>query len=388
MKLPFKLPAGLTRAAGKLWLKTKNARPEIFVVSGIVCGGAAVVMTAVQTWKHKDRIELDMDAIRPYTTDFVDIQEGDEKVDEKKIVVDREGNKRLPVKIAYKDLTGDQKKQLWARRIDLTKDIFKIYWIPATLGLSSVGLIWGGRTMLRKELSALTAAYAALSESFNRYRQKVIDEFGAEKDQEFQYGYKMVDAVDSETKEVTKRPMIDKEANLSEYGFWFDEGDFDKESGTWTWKNFKWDRSKHQNLMTVIEAENNFDHKLTTIGYVTLEEVALFFGVDPETASKWHNYGWIYQPGRMNHIELGVQEGPYQLEVNKGFTDFHCSQNVCLINPNVDGYIGFVHENYKKYDFRYGNAELKKKGVRLRMMKLLKQRDAEDMAERIQMARG
>lgn len=369
MKLPFKLPAGLTRAAGKLWLKTKNARPEIFVVSGIVCGGAAVVMTAVQTWKGKETLAEDISIIK------INTKNGAEKCAEE--------HPDWP-----KMTEEDRKKYLVKRTGVLAKDICKIYWIPATLGLSSVGLIWGGRTMLRKELSALTAAYAALSESFNRYRQKVIDEFGAEKDQEFQYGYKMVDAVDSETKEVTKRPIIDKEANLSEYGFWFDEGDFDKESGTWTWKNFKWDRSKHQNLMTVIEAENNFDHKLTTIGYVTLEEVALFFGVDPETASKWHNYGWIYQPGRMNHIELGVQEGPYQLEVNKGFTDSHCSQNVCLINPNVDGYIGFVHEDYKKYDFRYGNAELKKKGVRLRMMKLLKQRDAEDMAERIQMARG
>ena len=386
MKLPIKIPQGLTRAFGKLWLKTKNARPEIFVVSGIVCGSAAVVMTAVQTWKHKDRIEMDLDAIRPYTTDFVDIQEGDEKADDKKVVVDHEGNKRLPVKIAYKDLTKDQKKQLWARRIDLTKDVFKIYWIPATLGLSSVGLIWGGRTMLRKELSALTAAYAALSESFNRYRQKVIDEFGADKDQEFQYGYKLVDSVDSETGQVEKRPMIDKDANLSQYGFWFDEGYWDKDNNEWIWKNYKFDRSKLVNRMAVITAENNFTHELNTIGYVRLENVALFFGIDPETAHQWHNYGWVWQEGRRNVVNLGVLEGPEQLEVNKGFTDDRCSQNVCFINPNVDGYIGFINDDLKSYDFRYGKGELKKKGIRLRMMKLINQHNEEDMMDRVEMA--
>lgn len=365
MKLPIKLPQGLTRTFGKLWLKTRNASPEIFVVSGIICGGAAVVMTAVQTWKGKEKLAKDIDIIK------INTKKGAEHYAEE--------HPEQP-----QMLEEDRKQYLVKRTGVLAKDIFKIYWLPVTLGLSSVGLVWGGRTILRKELSALAAAYATLSESYNRYRQRVIEEFGADKDQEFQYGYKMVDAVDAETGEVTKRPMIDKEANLSEYGFWFDEGDWDKDSQTWTWKNYKFDRSKLTNRMRVITAQNNFTHDLNTIGYVTLEDVALYFGVDPATAHKWHDYGWVWQEGRRNVIELGVLEGPYQLEVNKAFTDDRMSQNICLINPNVDGYIGFVHEDYKKYDFRYGSAELKKKGIRLRMMQLLKQKDAEDMVDRMQ----
>ena len=368
MKLPFKLPAGLTRAAGKLWLKTKNARPEIFVVSGIICGSAAVVTAAVQTWKGKDTLTHDIDAIRATKTE-VTVEE------DKSYTINKK-----------EQLTQEEKKQLWARRIDLGKDILKIYWLPVTLGISSAGLVWGGRTIMRKELSALTAAYAALSESYNRYRRRVIEEFGADKDQEFQYGYKLVDSVDSETGAVEKRPMIDKEANLSQYGFWFDEGHWDKDNNEWVWKNYKFDKSKLVNRMKVITAENNFTHDLNTIGYVRLEDVALFFGVDPDTASKWHNDGWFWQEGRQNVVELGVLEGPNQLEVNKGFTDDRCSQNVCFINPNVDGYIGFINNNLKKYDFRYGKGELKKKGIRLRMMKLINQHNEEDMFDRIEMA--
>ena len=371
MRLPIKVPQGLTRAFGKLWLKTNNARPEIFVVSGIVCGGAAIVLTAVQTWKGKDTLAEDVEAI---------------KAAREEVIIRKEDGECEVVTKTNKELTAEDKKKIWSRRIDLGKDILKIYWLPVTLGVSSAGLIWGGRTIMRKELSALTAAYAALSESYNRYRQRVIEEYGADKDQEFQYGYKLVDSVDSETGQVEKRPMIDKDANLSQYGFWFDEGYWDKDNNEWVWKNYKFDKSKLVNRMAVITAENNFTHELNTIGYVRLENVALFFGIDPETAHQWHNYGWVWQEGRRNVVNLGVLEGPEQLEVNKGFTDDRCSQNVCFINPNVDGYIGFINDDLKSYDFRYGKGELKKKGIRLRMMKLINQHNEEDMMDRVEMA--
>lgn len=367
MKLPIKLPQGLTRAFGKLWLKTRNASPEIFVVSGIVCGGAAIVLTAVQTWKGKETLEEDIAIIKRNT------KNGAEK--------EKEEHPDWP-----HPTEEGRKKYLAKRSSILAKDIVKIYWLPITLGVSSAGLIWGGRTILRKELSALTAAYAALSESYNRYRQRVIDEYGAEKDEEFQYGYKLVDSVDSETGEVEKKPLIDKDANLSQYGFWFDEGQWDKDNNEWVWKNYQFDRSKLTNRMKIIGVENNFTHDLNTIGYVRLESVALCLGIDPKTAYQWHNIGWIWQEGRRNVIDLGVLEGPNQLEVNKGFMDDHCSQNVCLINPNVDGYIGFINDDIKKYDFRYGKGELKKKGIRLRMMKLIDQHNEEDMFDRVYMA--
>ena len=185
MKLPIKLPNKVTQFIGKTMLRAKKASPEVCVVSGIICGGAAIVMVGVKTWKKKDTLKKDYDSIKAVTTT--------EKTDEN-------GEKSIE-KIPYKELVEDDKKLLWSYRKTFAGDIIKTYWIPTVLGIGSVGLIWGGRTMLRRELSAVTSAYALLMESYKQYRQRVIDDVGIEKDQEYMHGIKMADAVDEETGE-------------------------------------------------------------------------------------------------------------------------------------------------------------------------------------------
>ena len=222
------------------------------------------------------------------------------------------------------------------------------------LAFSSAGLIWGGRTILRKELSATTAAYAALLETYRKYRERVANEIGEEKEQQLAGGYKIVDQVDAETGKVEKAVIVDPQANLSQYSFWFDEGYFDKETGQWAWRNFTHDQNKLQNRLKVIELEGKYTRRLRTIGYCWLEDLALDFGIDPDEAKKFHDIGWVWKEGDENRVELGVLETKWQLPVNKGFCDDSCSQNKCLINPNVDGYIGYVRDNFKKYDMRYG----------------------------------
>ena len=75
----FKLPEKLTRFVGRLILKGKKVSPEVCVIGGIVCGGAAIVMVGVKTWKNKNVIEGDLDCIRTYTTEFKPLSE--EEVD-------------------------------------------------------------------------------------------------------------------------------------------------------------------------------------------------------------------------------------------------------------------------------------------------------------------
>lgn len=357
-----KLPEKLTRFVGKMLLKGKKISPEICVVGGIVCGGAAIVMVGVKTFKNKEILEEDHEAIKGIQTRHDILDEETEKnlpdKAKKKIVVNNEtGEKYIPVHKVYKDLNEAEKKQLWARRIDLGKDILKIYWVPGLLAVGSVGMIWGGRTMLRKELSAATAAYATLLETYRRYRERVAAEIGEEKEMQLANGYSMVEQIDEATGKVEQVPVINPEANLSQYSFWFDEGHFDKDSGEWAWRNLTHDRNKLQNRLKVIELEGKYTRQLRTIGYAWLEDLALDFGIDPDEAKKWHDIGWIWKEGDENRVELGVLETKWQLPVNKGFCDDSCSQNKCLINPNVDGYIGYVRDDYRKYDMRYSKGE-------------------------------
>lgn len=384
----LKLPEKLTRFIGNLLLKGKKISPELCVVGGIVAGGAAIVMVGVNTWKNKDIIELDADSIRTYTTEFKPVDEETEenlpKKDKKKVVTHPEtGERLLPTKIPYKTLTDVQKKQLWARRFDFGKDILKIYWIPGLLAIGSVGMIWGGRTMLRKELSAATAAYATLLETYRQYRERVAAEIGKEREQELALGYRMEEVIDAETGKVERTPVVDPQANLSQYGFWFDEGYFDKEKGEWAWRNFTHDRNKLTNRMKVVELEEKYTRQLRTIGYCWLEDVALDFGIDPDEAKKWHDIGWVWKEGRENRVEFGVLDTIWQLPVNKGFCDDSCSQNKCFINPNVDGYIGYIRDDFKKYDFRYGYGEKNYRSIRREFVNTIDRYNKEKMGSMI-----
>lgn len=368
-----KLPEKLTHFVGKMLLKGKKISPEVCVVGGMLCGGAALVMVGVKTFKNKETVVSDLDSIRAITHDT-----------KEEIITDaKEGEPQNGVKVTLvkkETLTDTEKKQLWARRIDFGKDLVKIYWIPGVLAVGSAGLVWGGRTMLRKELSTVTLAYATLLETYSKYRKRVAEVIGEDKEQQLAAGYKMVEHVDEATGKVETVPeVIDPQANLSQYGFWFNEGYFDKEKGEWAWRNFNHDRNKLANRILVKNIEEETTRRIRTIGYAWLEDVALKFGLDPDEARKFHDIGWVWKEGSENRAEFGVLESKWQLPVNKGFCDDRCSQNVCFINPNVDGYIGYIRDDYKKYDMRYGKGEKHYKSLKREFNNVINRYNEESM---------
>lgn len=321
MKFPVKLPQSVTRAMGKLWLRTKKSSPEICVVSGIVCGGAALVMVGVRTWKKKDELKKDYDSIKAVTTT--------EKIDE--------NGKKFIEKISYKELVEDDKKLLWNYRKTFARDLIKTYWIPALLGVGSAGLIWGGRTMLRRELSAVTSAYALLMESYKQYRQRVIDDVGIEKDQEYMHGIKMVDAVDEKTGEVTRRAIVDKSKSISPYSVWWCEGEFDNETGEWIWRNGMWRDNALMNESTLKCVQNAANDLLRANGFIFLNQVREMLGLPPTREGQI--VGWTLCGGD-GFIDFGVfpsKQHPLEkiAPVNRLFLD----NKTCnaLLDFNVDG---------------------------------------------------
>ena len=360
MSILNKLPKSLTRAFGKAWLKTKKASPEICVIGGIVCGAGALVLVGVNTWKHKDNLQKSAKKARNWTETLIEVTEEEKKKlkkkDLKRIQTNEDGKEMLPVKV-YVDqdsMTESQKNALMAARIDFAKDIVKAYWLPVTLEVGSVFLIWKGRTILRKNLSAMTAAYAAMAEAYRKYRQRVVDRYGKEADEELALGYSIEEHVD-EDGNVEKVVKMKPEDNLNPYGFFLNEGYFNEVTGEWYWHNEAWARkSKLEKLQMVRQEQDTATWELRTIGYWRLENTMLRLGVDPKEAAKFHDIGKVWTEGSDNTVEFGVLEGKYQLAVNKGFTDSYCSQADCYINPNVDGYIGYINDNLEKYDRRYG----------------------------------
>ena len=337
MKLPaVRLPKGLTRLGGKLLLKLQHNKPELCIVTGILLGTGAVVMTGVTTWKNKETLKCDIEDIRCNRTLIK------EPCDDKEAVKER-------------------KNELVKSYGSFVKHAGKTYWLPLVLTVSAAGLVWGGRTSLRRELSAMTALAATLSDRYSKLYNKIREEFGDEKAQELAYGVKMTDFVDGDTGEVIKAPLIDKKHLISPYATYFDPGEFDEDSGEWIWKNYEWQPNKLLNIAKFTSCQNLYNNLLRSRGWVLWGEVADYLGLKPDP--NWYRVGWIDDGSGTKYIELGVLEGPHQLEVNKKFTDERDKWNIALVDPNVDGCIDMVFEKIESFDYRCGRRSKKKKHI-------------------------
>lgn len=389
MGLIDKLPKGLTRAVGNLWLKTKKSSPEICVISGIVCGAGALVLVGINTWKNKDKISDQVKVVKAYTTEYVEIDEETakdlNKAQAKKVITNAAtGNMLVPVKIPYKNMTKEHKEQLASENLTLAKDILVTYGPPLLLEGASIFLIWKGRTILRKNLSAMTAAYAALTEAFRKYRQRVADKYGKEVDEEMALGYKVEERVD-ENGNVEKVVTPEANGNLNPFGFWLNGGFFDDVAGEYICRNDKWwdnCKDKNQLILMVKNEQEQATRELRTIGYWRLGDTMKRLGYPPKEARKFYDYGKVYKEGGENRVSFGVLDDDDQLMCNKGFTNSFCSQNVCYINPNVDGYIGYINDELEKYDFRYGRCakkELPYKSYKREANKLIERYNTELM---------
>ena len=315
MNLPVKMPAAVTQFAGKMFLKTKKASPEICVIGGIVFGGTAIVMTGIKTWKNKDKLS-----------------ESAKAVTEARKCVKEAKEEGKP------ELLKQEKKELVKASKTFGKDVVKTYWIPAVMAGGAVGLIWGGRTLLRKELSAMTSAYALLMESYNKYRQRVIDDAGAEKDQEYLTGAKMVDTVDAETGEVSKRAIIKQgSGNVSPYAKWYNEGEFDSVTGEWLWRNWMWKDNPLVNEANLRSIQNAANDQLRADGYLFLNDVYKMLCLPPTREGQI--VGWTLGGGD-GYVDFGVfpsKKHPIEkiMPVNRLFLENKTAN--AFLDFNVDG---------------------------------------------------
>lgn len=310
MKFPIKLPNKITRLAGRALLKGKQASPEICVIAGIIGCGAAVAVAVKKTWTKKDELQKAASDVKCTKIALNDAKKNEDE-----------------------EAIKEEKKELVKVSKTLVKTSVRTYWIPTVIFISSIGMIWGGRTILRKELSAVTAAYATLMDIHNKYRQRVIEEFGAEKDQEFEYGVKMVDAVDAENGEVIKKAIVDRRNSISQYARWFDEGMFDSSTGQWLIRNYAWKDDPLLNYATILDCQNTANNLLKAKGYLFLNEVYKMLGLPPTVDGQIVGWDMCGKGDKM--IDFMVFEGPHQLPVNKLFCEGKTRN--CLLDFNVDG---------------------------------------------------
>lgn len=216
----------------------------------------------------------------------------------------------------YADGVKQEKMTKKDARIQTLKSAAKNYAIPAAVIASGVALTACGQATAMAELSAATAATAAVNKMFKDYRQNVIDEYGEEVDRRMMglaaNGEETITATDEVTGTVHQSDVdiIDKEKfdPISPYGFWVNE------------TSKIWSGNTNGTVFMCKQYMRDINHRFTTKGYLTLNEALDAFKQPP--VKEGGRLGWVYDISRTmgsTYIDSGMM-----LEVNDDVNDDLC----------------------------------------------------------------
>lgn len=202
-----------------------------------------------------------------------------------------------------------------------TFDLVKLYGPSVTLGAASLVCIISAQGILHKRNAALVMAYKGLEESFRNYRSLVVEEFGEEKDEEFNRGIKTEIVVDENGKKHKVKSLVTDGAKYGAYTFVFGPD------------NPNWNGFHDRNEWFLTTQENVMNDLLRARGHVFLNEVLERLGMEHTQAGAVT--GWILNGTGDNEIDFRM----YKLD-DKRAKELGVAENGhILLDFNVDGII-------------------------------------------------
>lgn len=282
----------------------KKHAPTILLVTGIAATVAGTVVACKKTLEMPEII----DEVKAKSKDI------NGAVDVMKVTSPATGETRLYT-------NEDAKQDLTKVYISTAGKVLKLYWLPTILIGGGIAMVCVSHGVLNKRLLAATAAYEGISQAFDRYRKRVIEAEGIEKDREYFCSPKEDDEVhhvsNKKKKDIPKPDPNNPNRRI-----------YDEVSSKF------WSPIPIYNLTKVKEAKSlawiRMKHRYndTGIGFVYLWEVELELGLIPTSAS--FTEGWLYNPNFGDEqISFGLEHGGPGYENKVDFlTGKAC--NVCL----------------------------------------------------------
>lgn len=262
----------VTSRAGRQVLKLQKHSPVLLFGAGVVGMITTVVLASKATLRLEDelyKINNDKELARSF-------HKGDPE--------------------AYD--TRDFQKDMTLLYIRSAVKVVKLYGPAIIVGTVSVAALTGSHFILNARNAGLTAAYAAIDKGYQQYRERVIAELGAGKDEEFQYGI--------ETTEITEQTAEGKKAvrkakaimnagdKLSPYAVIFDES------------NKNWNRETQHNQFFIQCQQNYAQDLFRGRGHLFLNEVYDMLGMPRTKAGQI--VGWVAGFGD-DFVDFGVFRG-------------------------------------------------------------------------------
>lgn len=219
----------------------------------------------------------------------------------------------------YSDL--DLKKDMTFLYVRTAVKITKLYGPALIVGGLSIASLTGAHNILTKRNAALTAAYAAVEKGFAEYRQRVVSEYGAEKDRELRYGKETSTTVVEDKNGPKKVERTHASSRNSIYARLFDEN------------NKNWNTNPEYNLLFLRAQQNYANDRLTRKGYLMLNDVYDMLGIERSTAGQI--VGWLKDGNGNGFVDFGIFDNNGNAE---RFYEFMVGrENAILLDFNVDG---------------------------------------------------
>lgn len=308
-----------TQMLSKTAFKLKKASPTIMVVGAAIGGVTATVLACKATLKAQDILAEHKDSVEK-------IHEAKDKVDTGEIQLS-EGET-----YTEKDMKDGITKQYLKTGLKLAK----VYAPAVGLGAASLGCMFGSHHIMTKRNATLTAAYIALEQTYNSYKNRVADRFGERVQHELEQNIK---AVEVETKKVDENGM---EEVIKEYKDIAEQADdscsliFDETVDTW-----QRDSDLNRNYLLLMESAAN--KRLRTQGHLFLNEVLSMIGTHGGQSLRTPTgqiVGWIYDPNDTslhNHVDFGITNYVPNNEALNSF--IRGEERSVKLNFNCDGII-------------------------------------------------
>jgi uncharacterized protein DUF6353 len=288
------IPVKISVPVARQLLKVRKHSPALMFGAGIVGAVTSTVLACKATLKVEEIIaeaEKDRAKIDEAVTSFSD-----------------------------KYSAGDADQDLKYVRIKTAGKIAKLYAPAIGLGLISVSLLTGAHVVLTKRNAGLTAAYIALDRGFKEYRERVVAEYGEEKDRELRYGTVAKEIVEEgehghEVRTIKRNAVTGK----SIYAQYYDEG------------NKHWSNYPADNKAFLMAQQAYANNRLTAHGFLMLNDVYEALGLSKTSAGQI--VGWVKGYGD-DYVDFGMGDMSdpviYDFFVNLTNTGV-------LLDFNVDG---------------------------------------------------
>ena len=209
----------------------------------------------------------------------------------------------------------------------------------ALVGLGIGCFFWSNGIMKHRNL-LLAGTVTALEQSFQQYRQRVIEEFGEDKDQDYRTGvYRSEEKVKITDPETGKKKTVKKEViNVDEqridlYTRIYDDG------------NPGWTKDPERTFMHLKGIQKIFQDQYDAWGYVYFSEVLKELGYKETAMSR--NCGWFNDENSDGRIDFGFGDlsNPATVRFING------EETGVLLNFNCDG---FIADRVEKMHSFYG----------------------------------